>query len=189
MNVHDHLKELPVEEIKKTYAENTLNAAIGMTHVSGDFNLGNVIRSANFFGFKEVFYIGGKKSYDRRSTVGTHNYIPVNFFRTEEEFVNEIFNKYSVFCIENNVPEYVTKTFSMMDDFHGINWDGYEKGLAHPPLFLFGEEQCGISKYLLDRCSAIFTFPACGTVRSMNVGSCAAIVMAMYRQLINRGVA
>jgi len=184
MNVHDHLKTLPVTDIKDNYVKNACAASVGMTHVSGDFNLGNVIRSANFFGFKEAFYVGGTKGYDRRSTVGTHHYIPVNFFRTEEEFMAEVWNKYSVFCIENNVPEYATKTFSMMDKFSEINWSDYERGLARPPLFLFGEEQLGISKYILDRCSAIFTFPPYGTVRSMNVGSCAAIVMAMYRQSI-----
>jgi tRNA G18 (ribose-2'-O)-methylase SpoU len=42
---------------------------------------------------------------------------------------------------------------------------------------------------LLDACGYVLTIPSFGTVRSMNVGSCAAIVMAMYRQSVNQGIA
>lgn len=175
MNVHDNLKSSSVEEIKDTYAKNACSAAVGMTHVSGDFNLGNVIRSANFFGFNEVYYIGGKKGYDRRSTVGTHHYIPAHFFKTEEEFLAEIDGKYSLVCVENNIPKYAYKTISIYDEC-------VFNELICPPLFLFGEEQVGIPDSLLNASGFILTIPAFGTVRSMNVGSCAAIVMAMYRQ-------
>lgn len=177
MNVHDNLKSSSVAEIKEFYGNSSISAAVGMTHVSGDFNLGNVIRSANFFGFKEAFYVGGKKSYDRRSTVGTHHYIPTHFVKTEEEFLDTIEGKYSLVCIENNIPQYSYKTVSGLEKhaFRSLEFD-------FPPLFLFGEEQVGLSEYLLTNCERIVTFPSFGTVRSLNVGSCAAIVMAMYRE-------
>lgn len=178
MNVHDNLKELPVSEIKEIYANGSLNAAIGMTHIDGDFNLGNVIRSANFFGFKETYYVGGKKSYDRRSTVGTHHYIPTHFVKTEEEFLAAIDGKYSLVCVENNIPKYAWKTVSIFDK------DAFNE-LVHPPLYLFGEEQLGISEYLLNAAGCVLTIPSFGTVRSLNVGSCAAIIMAMYRRSIS----
>jgi len=181
MNVHDHLKTLPVEEIQDIYAGNACSAAVGMTHVSGDFNLSNVIRSANFFGMREAFYIGGKKSYDRRGCVGTHNYIHVHFKRTEEEFLKAIEGRYNLVCVENNIPKYEWKTISIYDEVAFAQNEG-----ALPLLFLFGEEQLGIPESLLNAAGYILTIPAYGTVRSMNVGSCAAIVMAMYRQSINR---
>jgi tRNA G18 (ribose-2'-O)-methylase SpoU len=165
-----------VEEIHNYYIERSNNAAIGMTHLSGDFNLGNVIRSANFFGFGEVFYVGGRKSYDRRSTVGTHHYIPTKFIPTEEEFIATIDGKYSLVCIENNMEEYAEKTIS-------IFCNNPFSETKHPPLFLFGEEQLGLSKYMLDSCELIVTIPSFGTVRSLNVGSAAAIVMAMYKDM------
>jgi tRNA G18 (ribose-2'-O)-methylase SpoU len=174
MNVHDHMKEMSVEDIRDTYIHNSHDAAFAMQHVSGDFNLGNVVRSANFFGFREVFYIGGSKQYDRRSTVGTHHYIPLHFIRTEEEFLSTINGKYSLVAIENNVPKYAAKTVSI-----------YEKPFSElklPPLFLVGEEQLGLSEYMLDNVERIVTIPARGSVRSLNVGSCASIVMAMYIQ-------
>lgn len=181
MNVHDNLKGMAVEEIKDFYTHNSISAAIAMSHVSGDFNLGNVIRSANFFGFKEVFYVGGKKGYDRRSTVGTHHYIPVHFMKTEEEFLSEIVGKYALVCVENNIPRYSRKTISIFDEeaFHG---------LYAPPVFLFGEEQLGISDALLEKCQYIITIPAFGSVRSINVGSCASAVMAMFRNKIKNRV-
>ena len=181
MNVHDHLKELPVEEIKNVYTSNSLNAAVGMSHISGDFNLGNVIRSANFFGFKEAFYVGGKKGFDRRSAVGTHNYIPTTYVKTEEEFISHINGKYSLVCVENNIPKYSWKTISIYDE------DAFGECIC-PPLFLFGEEQMGIPESLLNEAGYILTIPAFGTVRSMNVGSCASIVMAMYRQSILKNI-
>lgn len=174
-NVHDWLQTLSVPEIKEYCKNNVINAAIGMVHITGDFNLGTVIRNANFFGFKEVFYIGGKKHYDVRSTVGTHHYTPVTFFRTEEEFISFIFGKYTLVCVENNIPKYNWKTISLFDN------NVFDEVL-HPPLFIFGEEQKGISEYLLNKCGYIITIPHFGSVRSLNVGSISAIIMAMYRQ-------
>ena len=178
MNVHDNLKSLSTEEVKNEYINNSHSAAVGMTHISGDFNLSNVIRSANFFGFKEAIYVGGSKQYDRRGTVGTHHYIPLQFFKTEEDFIEYITGKYTLVCVENNIPKYQWKTISIFDK------EVFMQDL-HPPLFLFGEEQLGISEYLLDNCGYVITIPAKGTVRSLNVGSCAAIVMAMYIQYLN----
>lgn len=178
MNVHDHLKPLTVDAIKENYKDNCHTAAIGMTHISGDFNLGNVIRSGNFFGFKEAFYVGGSKQYDRRSTVGTHHYIPTTFIRTEEEFISTINGKYSLVCVENNIPKYKGKTFSVFEDCAFGELD-------YPPLFLFGEEQLGLSEYILDNSTIVITIPSFGTVRSLNVGSAAAIIMAMYVKKIS----
>ena len=173
MNVLDHLKELSVPEIKNYCEVNTINSAIGMTHVSGDFNLGTVIRSANFFGYREVFYVGGTKHYDRRSTVGTHNYTPVTFIKTEEEFLESIKGKYRLISVENNIPKYSEKTVSIFDK------NAFD---STPSLFLFGEERVGISDTLLDASEYILTIPSFGSVRSLNVGSTAAIVMAMYKK-------
>lgn len=175
-NVHDWLQTLSVEEIKDYCQNNVVNAAVGMTHVSGDFNLGTVIRNANFFGFKEVFYVGGRKHYDARSTVGTHHYTPVSFLRTEEEFVKGIDGRYTLICVENNIPKFSWKTISLFDE---NIWNE----TLNPPLFLFGEEQQGISEYLLSECGYVITIPSFGSVRSLNVGSTSAIIMAMYKQV------
>jgi len=172
MNVHDYLKSLSVEEIKESYSDHSHKAAFGMAHVTGDFNLGNCIRSANFFGFSEFCYVGGSKQYDRRSTVGTHHYIPTVYIRTEESFMEFINGKYSLVSVENNIPKFESKTVSI--------YDNPFSNLKLPPIFMVGEEQLGLSEYMLDNSERIVTIPARGTVRSLNVGSCAAIIMGMY---------
>lgn len=178
-NVHDWLQTLSVPEIKDYCKNSIIPASVGMSHITGDFNLGTVIRNANFFGYKEVFYVGGSKHYDARSTVGTHHYTPVTFLKTEEEFIANIKEKYTLVCVENNIPKFNWKTVSLFDK------DVWNDTL-NPPLFLFGEEQRGISEYLLKECGYILTIPAFGSVRSLNVGSTSAIIMAMYRNNINK---
>lgn len=178
-NVNDSLKTLSKEEIKEYYANNAIDAAAAMFHILGDFNLGSLIRSANFFGFKEALYIGGKKSYDKRSTVGTYNYIPTKYMSSEDDFLEYVENKYSIVCIENNIPEFSYKTVSLFDDTVFDN-------LKHPPIFIFGEEQAGISNRMLFESDRIITIPDYGTVRSLNVGCCASTVFSFYRKYYNQ---
>jgi tRNA(Leu) C34 or U34 (ribose-2'-O)-methylase TrmL len=121
----------------------------------------------------------GKKSFDRRSTVGTHNYIPTIHIKTEDEFINFCLNKYSMVCVENNIPEYSHKNISLFDD---VVFEGFK----NPPIFIFGEEQLGISNSILSACDKIITIPHYGSVRSLNVGSCAATIFAFYRKYFNK---
>jgi tRNA G18 (ribose-2'-O)-methylase SpoU len=51
-------------------------------------------------------------------------------------------------------------------------------------MFIFGEEKCGLSKYMLDQSDLILTIPAYGSVRSLNVGTTSGIVMGFYRSFI-----
>lgn len=175
MNVIDSLKNNTVEEVKSYYKNRSIDAAAAMLHICGDFNLGSLIRSANFYGFNETIYIGGSKSFDRRSTVGTHNYIPTTHIKTEIEFIQYAIRNYSIVCVENNIPMYSYKTKSLFDDDVFYN-------LTKFPIFVFGEEQCGISNSMLNACERIITIPCFGTVRSLNVGSCASTIFAFYRK-------
>lgn len=177
MNVLDHLKNSSVEQIKSYCKNNTIDAAVAMTHVNGDFNLSTIVRNANFLGFNEVFYIGGKKHWDRRGSVGTHHYTNISHIKSEEQFVDYVnINGYDLIAIENNIPEYSYKTKQLFDDdvFVGIS----------KPMFILGEEQCGLSKFVLDNSYRVITIEAYGSVRSLNVGTAGGIVMAFYRKYI-----
>jgi tRNA G18 (ribose-2'-O)-methylase SpoU len=81
MNVLDHLKSSTVDEIKNYCKTPVLTLVPAMMHVNGDFNLSTLVRNANFFGFKEAFYVGGSKQWDRRGTVGTHHYTDLKHIR------------------------------------------------------------------------------------------------------------
>src|ERR1043165_816268 len=165
-NVHDFLKGLSVPEIKDYCRKNTIPAAVAMTHIEGDFNLGTVIRNANFFGFREIFYIGGKKSFDRRSTVGTHHYTDVTHSKTVEEFFSQINDKYIPIALEINVNgSYSLFTFS---------W-------PRNPIIIIGEEQSGIPIDIISRCTYLLTIPGYGSVRSLNAGTASGIAMSHFR--------
>lgn len=170
-NVHDFLQTLAVEDIKEYCKRNTIPHAIAMMHIYGDFNLGTVVRNANFFGFERVYYIGGGKQYDRRSTVGTHNYTPVEYYKTVDEFFNAIDGKYIPIAVENNV------------NYPQSNY--YEFNFPNNSVLLFGEEQQGLSKEILDKCRALVTIPANGSVRSLNVGTASGILAAHLSMLHN----
>jgi tRNA G18 (ribose-2'-O)-methylase SpoU len=131
-----------------------------------------LIRNSNFFGYEKVFYVGGKKHYDRRGTVGTHNYIDITFIKTEEEFVKTIKDQgYTLISIENNVNYECSDLFQFMDN---VNVKDIK------PIFIFGEEQKGLSDYILDNSEHILTISGKGTVRSLNVGTASGIVLGYY---------
>ena len=73
MNVLDHLKSSSVDDIKSYCKSTSINAGVAMMHVNGDFNLSTLVRNANFFGFKEAFYVGGSKQWDHRGNLWRFN--------------------------------------------------------------------------------------------------------------------
>lgn len=173
MNVHDFLKTLTVPQIKDYYKNQTIPAASAMMHVMGDFNLSTLIRNSNFFGFEQVFYVGGSKQYDRRGTVGTHHYVDTKFIKNEQDFVSLMKELgYNIISIENNI-NYPSDNFFEFLDENPI----HELG---KPVFVFGEEQRGLSNYILDNSEHIFHISGRGTVRSLNVGTASGIVLGYY---------
>lgn len=162
MNVHDELKELATEEIRGLVQMNTIPAAIAMYNVSGNLNLGSIIRTANFFGFKEVLYFGRRK-WDRRGAVGTYHYTNVEYFEDEKLFLAAIVEReYNLIALENNVP-----------NTHSL------KGMVWPknPCIMVGEEESGIPETVLKKCFAAVEIPGQGSVRSLNVSTAAALAM------------
>jgi len=169
-NVIDELKSLSKEEIQNYYSTRTNNAAVAMTHISGDYNLSTVIRSANFHGFKEVFYIGGKRQWDKRGAVGTYNYIKITYCKTAQEFFELIDSKYVPIALENNI-----NFGKPINNIYKYNW-------PVNPIIICGEEQLGIPNEILEKCVDLIEIPHRGTVRSMNVGTAAGIAMSLYTQ-------
>lgn len=164
-NVIDEFKSLSNEEICKKLDERTNNFAVLMTHVSGDFNIGTVLRSANSHGARDFFYYGRKK-FDRRGCVGVHNYTKMQFISSLEE-IKKIKENYSLVALENNI-ENVKK-------LHEFDWR-----LDKKPCIVVGEECNGIPQEVLELCDFFVEIPSFGSVRSMNVGAAASIAMYDY---------
>jgi tRNA G18 (ribose-2'-O)-methylase SpoU len=174
MNIIDSLKHLSIPEIQEYCAGKSIPASVAMVNIEGDFNLSTMIRNANFFGFSSVHYIG-KKKWDKRGSVGTHHYTPLYYHKNESSFISQCSGR-TIIAIENNVPDYSYKTHNL---FH------YEFNNIIKPIFLFGEENRGLSNFVLERCDTVLTIPNSGSVRSLNVGTTSGIVMGIYRNFID----
>ena len=175
MNILDSLKSLSVPEIADYCQQNSMNASVAMINIGGDFNLSTMVRNANFFGFRDVHYVG-KKKWDKRGSVGTYHYTPMNHYADEASFLLACSDR-TIIAIENNIPEYADKTVNLFD---------YQFENSSDPVFVFGEENKGLSNLMLDRANTILTIPNYGSVRSLNVGTTSGIVMSLYRNFYER---
>lgn len=164
-NVIDEFKDMSMDEINQQLDARSNGFAVLMTHVEKDFNIGTVLRSSNFFGAREFFY-WGRKRFDRRSTVGVHNYTQMNFLDSIEQVV-ELKRRYVLVGLENNVPGTVS--------IYKFDWR-FEK----PPCIVVGEECGGIHADVLSICDRLVEIPNYGSVRSLNVGSAASLAMHDY---------
>jgi tRNA G18 (ribose-2'-O)-methylase SpoU len=173
MNVLDGLKKLSIPDIANYCYGKSIPASVAMINIGGDFNLSTVIRNANFFGFRSVHYVG-KKKWDKRGSVGTHHYTPMYHHKDESAFIAQCSGR-TIIAIENNIPEYSDKTVNLFD---------YKFNNTTEPMFLFGEENKGLSDWILDRSDIILTIPNYGSVRSLNVGTTSGIVMGLYRNFM-----
>lgn len=170
MNVLDHLKDLNIPDIVRYCHSTSITASVAMININGDFNLSTVVRNANFFGFRSVHYVG-KKKWDKRGSVGTYHYTPVYHHKDEKSFLEQC-NHRTIIAIENNVPQYSSKTHNIFE---------YQFKSLNDPIFIFGEERDGLSNSILDAADIILTIPNYGSVRSLNVGTASGIIMGIYR--------
>ena len=156
----DRLTKWTTELVREDLQQNAFPFAVMMENFAGDFNIGTVIRNANAFNAKEVYYLGNKH-YDRRGTVGTHHYINVNHIRTTEELA-KLKEYYTFVGVENSVPNAMP-----LADF---KW-------PDRTLIIVGEEGVGITPETLALCDHFVYIPQFGSVRSLNAGVASGIVM------------
>jgi tRNA G18 (ribose-2'-O)-methylase SpoU len=76
-NVHDHLKTLTVEELQALSITDRLPWHTACLNVTGDLNVGTMIRTSHCMGASSVV-IFGRQKIDNRSLVGSANYITVH---------------------------------------------------------------------------------------------------------------
>ena len=166
-NVIDRYKSWSTESIKRDLQRTANPFAVCMEHWQGDFNISTLIRNANAFNAKKVYYLG-KKKYDRRGTVGTHHYVDLSYLGNSYLSLAELKNDYTIIAIDNNI-----SNTCMLDKFDWLSLD-------KPPLMLFGEEGVGLTKEALTIADCAVEIPQFGSVRSLNVGTCSGILMYDY---------
>ena len=157
---NDRLIRWTTELVKKDLQQSSFPIAVLMENFAGDFNIGTVIRNANAFNAKEVFYLG-RKRYDRRGTVGTHNYTDITHLSSIEK-LSELKERYTLVGLENSVDGAIA-----MDKFE---WPSN-------PLLIIGEEGIGITPETLSLCDSCVYISQYGSVRSLNAGVASGIAL------------
>jgi tRNA G18 (ribose-2'-O)-methylase SpoU len=156
----DRLTKWTTELVKEDLQKTAFPYAVLMENFLGDFNIGTVIRNANAFNAKEVYYLG-RKHYDRRGTVGCHHYTNINYLSSVDQ-LSALKEHYTLVGVENSVASAMP-----LGEF---KW-------PDRTLLIIGEEGVGITPETLALCDHYVYIPQFGSVRSLNAGVASGIVM------------
>lgn len=174
-NVIDMYKYLEVETIREDLNTRRLPFISVFEHVNGDFNKATGIRNHNAFLGQRVYLVGKQaKRYDKRGAVGTYNYEDVRFVDNFENLIEDM-----------SLEEAAAYHWVAVDNVPGAK-NIYNYKFHRNTVFIFGEEQRGVSEFMLDHCDDTIYIPQQGSVRSLNVGTASGIAMYEYsRQFRN----
>jgi len=184
-NVRDEYKDNTIEENVAIQKAQSRKFSVGVINITGELNIGMMIRSACLFG-AENFYIFGRKKFDKRSTVGAENYINIvqviydEPMAAEETMCEDIWalrqkQKYQVILCEQGG----------MDIGQNRLWKKLHDYIPHThPLFLFGSESHGIPPIISDIAFATVSIPQVGVLRSFNVSAAMNIICWDYIQQV-----
>lgn len=158
-NIIDYYHYWKTEAIKADLDKKRHNYSILISNKFHDFNIGTVIRNSNAFLGKQIFVLGRKK-YDRRGTVGTHNYENLIHVPTMDELPD-----IPIVAIDNVDGAVPMETFEWPEEHF---------------IMAFGQEQVGLPEEVLERAKHIVYISQYGSVRSINVGTASGIAMYDY---------
>lgn len=170
-NLIDHYRYWTHEAIMTDLDTRRNNFSVLCCNLANDFNIATVVRNSNAFLAQKV-YIYGNKRYDRRGAVGTHLY-------THFKHVSEIDELDSV--INSLAKEKGSVRIVGVDNVknsYPINKYRWPKN--EHVVMVFGQEQIGITKEVLEMCHDTLYIEQYGSVRSLNVGTASGVAMYDY---------
>ncbi len=184
-NVRDDLKDKTLPELQDICRDAILPFAVCALNVTGDLNLGIMMRTAALMG-AEKFIIYGRHNYDSRTTVGAQNYIEVvkagsinhNGEIDYSQFIPLMANhQYSpVFFDTGGIP---------LPELDMTKYTGMRKHFGYIPCLIFGNEGLGIPKELTDSVGTLVTIPQRGVLRSLNVSAAASIAIHHFSSFLS----
>ncbi len=135
--------------------------AIGLWNLTKNWNIGNLIRTANAFLCGEILLIGSE-GFDASGSAGIHRFEPMRHFASTDAFWHYAHGAgYEVVAVEIDArAEWLPR-------------------LAHPkkPLFLFGSELEGLPETLIDQADHRVMIPQYGLIPCLNVNVSCSIVL------------
>ena len=196
-NVHTELQSLPLEEVQKLYRDTAHDFSVCCLNLSGDKNIGQIVRSSSLVGAKSVI-IFGRLTYDARPAVGSGNYIPIhkvnginNKFTHDPDKVKFTPDQFWATMAEHStLPVFIEQGGVML---HEVDWNVFPKNIC----FVMGPESKGIPEEFLDPTKyrlntsanppsfpTIVSIPQGGVLRSHNVACAASMVLWDYYKYI-----
>lgn len=177
-NVLDHLKGMNLKELQESQKTRSLPYAVCIANVTGDLNVGNILRSAVCFG-AERFFIIGRRKFDRRGAVGAQNYIDVQRIDALDEDGNLHADIFFTTIAGQGYTPYAVETDGV--SMQAVRWEN-----VHKPCFIFGNEGVGIPEKILGSLptSQKIRIDQCGILRSLNVSVAAGIIMQYVHEKI-----
>lgn len=186
-NVHDQYKDLTVDQRRNICEQESLDYDVAIINVTGELNLGNIIRSSSLCGARRVWILG-RRRYDPRGTVGSEHYIETirinmidenNLLTVKTDEVFALFNEQNLHPIfieqYNDDCQKIKDTQDLSNTIAEIN------KLGCRPVVVFGNENRGVPESLISMYSTeerfVYELSQRGVIRSFNVGSSAAIVL------------
>ncbi len=154
--------------------------SILLFNLTGEINIGMIIRTAVVMGCCKV-YIIGKKKYDKRTAVGAEHYIDIEYITegTRGADHNKTIQEFDLltFCNERNIHPILVEQGG--ENIEEISFKEYIKGEKHP-CFVFGSESDGLPTHILNLDLPVVSIPQLGAMRSLNVSNAASIVIYEY---------
>lgn len=172
-NVHKKYDDLTVPELQEVCKKEQKPFAVCALSVTGDLNIGSMIRTASLFG-AEKFIVFGRRKFDRRGLVGANNYIDIELISGLNEdlsFDSHLFN--ATMITNEYVPVFVEQGGIPLGSF---SWKHLL--VSRKPCLIFGNENRGIPQEIIDDSKGFkVSIPQCGVIRSHNVSVASGIVM------------
>jgi tRNA G18 (ribose-2'-O)-methylase SpoU len=167
LNVRDDLQGNTVEAIRAAQAAATLPFALAAINLNGDLNIGVMMRTAVAFGAAHMFLFGQRR-FDRRSTVGAHNYVDlvqITCALDGHAVPRPIFD--ATITEYGYTPVFIEQGGTDLRQFDF-------RATPNPPCLVFGNEGYGLPASFIGRDQRISIVQR-GVARSINVSAAAAI--------------
>lgn len=143
----------------------TSNALI-LDGVSNPGNMGTIIRTANAFGFKDVYLINCVDVYNGKTIRASMSGIFfVNLYKTEYSEIKDLFKGYKI----------------VVADMSGESLDNFS--VNGNVAIVVGNEGNGVSKQMLEMADSVVSIPMEDTSESLNVAVACSIMMYKLRKM------
>lgn len=173
-NVRDEYKNNTYEQNVAISLSEQRRFSVGCINITGELNIGMMIRSACLMG-AENFYIFGRKKFDKRSTVGAEKYINIVQYAFDDPLdADELINERLMYLLKWN---------SVVLCEHGgeplgtYNTKQMYKEELENPIFVFGSESHGLPDVVVQNENFYkVSIPQRGVLRSFNVSAAMNII-------------